>query len=89
MVRGLLSLPGVRCSKPEGAFYAFADMSAFFSHKGVRGSAAFCEKLLSEAHLAAVPGDAFGADSCVRFSYATALPRIEEGLRRLARWLSG
>jgi aspartate aminotransferase len=89
MVRGLLGLPGARCSRPEGAFYAFPDLSTFFARKGVRGSAAFCDRLLSEAHVAAVPGDAFGADSCVRFSYATALPRIEEGLRRLARWLSG
>jgi len=89
MVKGLLSLPGVRCSKPEGAFYAFPDVSALYARKGVRGSSAFCERLLSEAHVAAVPGDAFGEDSCVRFSYATALPRIEEGLRRLAGWLTG
>jgi aspartate aminotransferase len=87
MIGGLLALPGVQCTRPEGAFYAFPDVSAFYTRKGVAGSAAFCEKLLAEAHVAAVPGDAFGADECVRFSFATGLERIEEGLRRLARWL--
>ncbi len=86
MVAGLATISGVRCPSPEGAFYAFADMSALYPGKAVSGSAAFCDRLLSEAHVAAVPGDAFGADACVRFSFATALEQIEEGLRRITRW---
>jgi aspartate aminotransferase len=87
MVEGLQALPGVRCGLPEGAFYAFADVSALYPQLSVNGSVAFCERLLAEAHVAAVPGDAFGNDSCVRFSYATTAERIREGLRRLA-WVS-
>jgi aspartate aminotransferase len=88
MVAGLAALPEVRCGSPEGAFYAFADLSALYASKKVSGSAAFCERLLAEAHVAAVPGDAFGEDACVRFSFATSLERIGEGVRRIARWVT-
>lgn len=86
MVEGLAGVPGVRCGMPEGAFYAFADVSALYARKGAAGSAAFCEKLLSEAHVAAVPGDAFGNDACVRFSFASRSERIREGIKRIAAW---
>jgi aspartate aminotransferase len=88
MVDGLTAIPGVRCGMPEGAFYAFADVSASYPRRGVTGSAAFCQMLLSEAHVAAVPGDAFGQDACVRFSYATPTERIREGIRRLSAWIA-
>ncbi len=86
MVEGLAAIPGVRCPMPEGAFYAFADVSGLYERKGVAGSAAFCDRLLAEAHVAAVPGDAFGADHCVRFSFATRTDRLREGVRRIAEW---
>jgi aspartate aminotransferase len=86
MVDGLAAIPGVRCPMPEGAFYAFADVSALYGRKGVAGSAGFCDRLLAEAHVAAVPGDAFGEDRCVRFSFATKTDRIREGVRRIAEW---
>ncbi len=86
MLRGLTAIEGVRCRMPEGAFYAFADVSALYGPKRTRGSAEFCQNLLEEAHVAAVPGDAFGNDSCVRFSFATTLDRIAEGLKRLSAW---
>ncbi len=88
MVAGLASIPGVRCLMPEGAFYAFADVSALYAVKRVAGSAEFCDRLLTEAGVAAVPGDAFGEDDCVRFSFATSLAAIEEGIRRVAAWAS-
>ena len=88
MVEGLSALEGVRCPNPEGAFYAFADVSALCRRKGVAGSAAFCDRLLAEAHVAAVPGDAFGDDACVRFSFAADEARIREGVRRIAAWAS-
>ena len=72
--------------EPEGAFYAFADVSELYPRKGVSGSAGFCDRLLAEAHVATVPGDAFGADRCVRFSFATRTDRIREGVRRIADW---
>ncbi len=86
MVEGLAGIAGVRCPMPEGAFYAFADVSALYPRKGVAGSAGFCDKLLAEAHVATVPGDAFGDDRCVRFSFATKTDRIREGVRRIAEW---
>ena len=89
MVDGLRATAGVRCGQPEGAFYAFADVSALYARRHVNGSVAFCERLLTEARVAAVPGDAFGEDACVRFSYATPADRIREGLRRVSEWLNG
>ena len=86
MVTGLAAVSGIRCLPPEGAFYAFADVSALYGAKEAAGSAEFCERLLAETGVAAVPGDAFGEDDCVRFSFATSLPAIEEGLRRIAAW---
>ncbi len=88
MIAGLTGVPGIRCLSPEGAFYAFADVSALYSAREVGGSADFCERLLVETGVAAVPGDAFGADDCVRFSFATSLETIEEGVRRIAAWVA-
>ena len=88
IVAGLAGIPGVRILPPEGAFYAFADVSELYGPKEVAGSSEFCERLLTEAGVAAVPGEAFGEDDCVRFSFATSLPAIEEGIRRLHAWAS-
>jgi aspartate aminotransferase len=88
IVADLAGIPGVRVLPPEGAFYAFADVSELYGPKEVSGSAEFCERLLTEAGVAAVPGEAFGEDDCVRFSFATSLAAIEEGMRRLHAWAS-
>jgi aspartate aminotransferase len=88
MIAGLSAVPGIRCLPPEGAFYAFADVSELYASREVIGSADFCERLLVDTGVAAVPGDAFGADDCVRFSFATSLESIEEGLRRIASWVA-
>jgi aspartate aminotransferase len=85
----LQAIEGVRLCDPEGAFYAFPDMSNLFARLSVSGSVEFCERLLSEAQVAAVPGEAFGVDGCVRFSFATPIDRVEEGMRRLAAWARG
>jgi aspartate aminotransferase len=88
IIAGLTAVKGIRCLPPEGAFYAFADVSALYGSREVIGSADFCERLLVETGVAAVPGDAFGADDCVRFSFATSQEAIEEGLRRIASWVA-
>lgn len=77
--KALKKIPGVRVSKPDGAFYIFPDMRAF----GLPASE-FCRRLLEEKHVAAVPGEPFGAPTCVRFSYACSMENIEEGMSRLA-----
>ena len=75
----LKKIPGVRVTKPEGAFYIFPNVKSF----GL-GSLEFCKRLLEEKHVAAVPGAPFGDDGCVRFSYACSMDTIEEGMSRLA-----
>lgn len=86
IVAGLAAIPGVRVLAPEGSFYAFADVSELYGPKEVAGSGEFCERLLAETGVAAVAGEAFGEDDCVRFSFATSLASIEEGIRRLSAW---
>ena len=71
------AIPGVKCPKPEGAFYVFPDISSF----GMT-SLEFAQRLLEEHHVAVVPGVAFGDDTCVRLSYAGSMDNIEEGMRR-------
>jgi aspartate aminotransferase len=87
MMRGLSAIAGVECVEPEGAFYVFPRVDALYPRKSIGGSVEFCSRLLDEAHVAAVPGEAFGMDSCVRFSFATSRERIEEGLRRFESWI--
>lgn len=92
MVGRLNELPGVRCPVPEGAFYSFPDVSHYFGGRlediEMKDSTAFAEALLRHAHVAAVPGVAFGNDRCVRLSYATSMQRIKEGLDRVGAALA-
>lgn len=85
LIHGLISaIPGVKCPKPQGAFYVFADVSAFGMD-----SLTFAQRLLEERHVAVVPGVAFGDDKCVRLSYACSEANIAEGLRRMADFCAG
>lgn len=89
MVEGLRSIPGVHCRMPEGAFYAFADMRALYGipYKGkpIASDEDVAFFLLDEAHVAAVPGGAFGAPGYVRFSYATSEERIAGGIAAIKK----
>jgi aspartate aminotransferase len=80
---GLMQLGGLALVPPQGAFYAFADISS----KGL-DSMTFCNRLLEEQGLAAVPGVAFGDDRCIRLSCAASPATIEDGLARLGRFLA-
>jgi len=84
MVSGLNSLPGVKCRMPEGAFYAFADCRGLYgiewNGKALASDEDIAFWLLDKAHVAAVPGGAFGAPGYVRFSYATSEERITSGI---------
>jgi aspartate aminotransferase len=90
IVEGLREIPGVACEWPGGAFYAFPDISAHL--KGAQPLAKSCtelsKELLDKAHVALVPGEAFGAPGFLRLSYATSIERIEEGLRRLNKFFA-
>jgi aspartate aminotransferase len=84
MVSGLGSIPGVRCRKPEGAFYAFADCRGLYglewNGKALASDEDVAFWLLDRAHVAAVPGGPFGASGYVRFSYAASESRIAGGI---------
>ena len=97
VLAALREIPDVVCPQPEGAFYLFPDVSAYFgaeapSGRSIDGSEALCFYLLEEHDVALVPGDAFGAPYGLRISYAasaqdlrTAMGRIREGLAALRR----
>jgi aspartate aminotransferase len=87
ILRRTLDIPGVTCPKPGGAFYLFPNFSAYYDRlkpaPGQSNSQALADYLLTEARLAAVPGNEFGEDHCLRFSYATSRERIATGLSRI------
>jgi aspartate aminotransferase len=89
MIQGLNSLPGVRCRKPEGAFYAFADCRGLlgldWNGKALATDEDIAFWLLDQAHVAAVPGGPFGAPGYVRFSYAASEERIAAGIASMRR----
>lgn len=92
IVAALNDIEGVYCPTPTGAFYAFADITALLGKPlGSNGtvcatSADFAAALLDEAHVAAVPGEAFGAPGYLRFSYALADDDLAEGMKRFKDW---
>ena len=85
IVAGLRAIPGVTCTAPQGAFYVFPNISAHYNAE-MPNDMAVSKFLLEREHVAVVPGEAFGAPGYVRISYATSMDRIEEGLRRIARF---
>jgi aspartate aminotransferase len=88
VVRRLREIPCVRCSEPKGAFYAYPNIGAALGKKGILNTLQFSERLLSEAHVAVVPGEAFGTSQHVRISYATSMHELERGLDRLHRFIA-
>ncbi|HYA45018.1 MAG TPA: pyridoxal phosphate-dependent aminotransferase [Acidimicrobiales bacterium] len=91
MVSALAELPGVVCPEPGGAFYAFPSFSGVLdkplgaSRQAPASTLELAELVLEEAKVAFVPGEAFGAPGCVRFSYALSDDDLAEGMRRLAK----
>ena len=82
MYRAINDIPQLSCPKPYGAFYLFVDIS-----QTGKSSLEFCQELLEQKQVAAIPGVAFGADRCIRFSYATSMTTIEAGIKRLAEFV--
>lgn len=89
IVAGLNKIPGIRCRNPEGAFYVFPNIEALIgrSYKGkpIGGSVQLSEILLEDFLVAAVPGEPFGAEGHLRFSFATSRANIEKGLERIGK----
>lgn len=83
MLAGIRQIPGLSCPTPQGAFYLFVDITP----TGM-SSLDFCNALLEEKQMAVVPGLAFGADQCIRLSYATDMSSIEKGITRLGEFVN-
>ena len=92
MVERINQIPGVSCRNPHGAFYVVMNISALkgktLGGKLIQTSDDFADVLLEQARVALVPCSGFGADDFVRWSYATSMDNIKEGLNRLERFLS-
>ncbi len=88
IVRGLRSIPGVRCVSPQGAFYVYPNVAAYLKSDGLRDTTALATRLLDEARVALVPGPAFGTHEHVRISYATSQEQIDKGVQRLKDFLA-
>ena len=83
----LQEMDGVSCTKPQGAFYAFPNISAYlnrsFNGRTIRNSYDLGRYLLEEARVILIPGAAFGSDKHIRISYTTSMERLEEGMNRI------
>ena len=93
IVEGMNAIPGVSCIKPEGAFYVMMNLEQLIG-KTIHGveitnDDVFADAFLKHGLVAVVPGSGFGAPNFVRWSYATSLDNIKEGLARLEKFLQG
>ena len=79
----LAEIPGLTCTTPDGAFYVYPNVSAYLGKAGVPTAMELSKRLLHEAHVVTVPGEAFGTNQHIRLSYATSHADVEEGLDRM------
>jgi aspartate aminotransferase len=87
----LKDIPGIKTNYPEGAFYFFPDVSAYFGKSDgttvIRNGDDFCMYMLEHAHVSLVPGGAFGAENCVRLSYAASEKELVEAIGQMRKAL--
>jgi aspartate aminotransferase len=84
----LSEIPGVRCTVPEGAFYVYPNISEFLGKGKVNSAAELSTRLLHEARVVTVPGEAFGTNDHIRLSYAVSHADIDEGLKRMKAYFA-
>jgi aspartate aminotransferase len=87
VVRRLREIPGVKCAEPRGAFYAYPNVGVVIGKNGITSTLTLADRLLQQAHVAVVPGEAFGTDRHIRISYATSMTELERGLDRIHRFI--
>jgi aspartate aminotransferase len=92
VLEGFKTIPGLTCTVPEGAFYVYPNVSAFLDAKGGKGgiksASDLAAKLLMEAHVVVVPGEAFGTEEHIRLSYAVSADVIDKGVQRMREFLA-
>ncbi len=84
----LAEIPGVTCTKPEGAFYVYPNVGAYLGKPGAQTAMELASRLLNEAHVVTVPGEAFGTKQHIRLSYAVSHNDVEEGLDRMKQFFA-
>ena len=91
IIGALKKMPGIKSNNPQGAFYAFPDISAFFGKSygdyKINNNEAMSMYLLNEAHVATVCGIAFGDNNCIRISFATSMTNLMEAMERIDKAL--
>lgn len=87
LLGALKEIPGMCCSEPEGAFYAYPDVRGCLKN-GMKTSAEFAQQLLEQEHVVVTDGAGFGTEGFVRVSYATSMEQIQEGVRRIKKFVT-
>jgi aspartate aminotransferase len=88
ILKGFETIPGLTCTVPQGAFYVYPNVSKFIGKGGVKSATELSAKLLSEAHVVVVPGEAFGTAEHIRLSYAVSPDVIDEGVKRMREYFA-
>jgi len=88
VLAGFTTIPGLTCTVPQGAFYVYPNVSAFIGKGGVKSASDLASKLLTEAHVVVVPGEAFGTAEHVRLSYAVSHDVVDEGVKRMREYFA-
>ena len=86
LLNALKDIPGMKCAEPEGAFYAFPNVSGCFGSK-MRTSAEFAQQLLEQEQTVVTDGAGFGSEGYFRLSYATSMVQLQEGVKRIKRFV--
>jgi aspartate aminotransferase len=85
---GFKSIPGLTCTVPQGAFYVYPNVKNFIGKGGIKSASDLAAKLLSEAHVVVVPGEAFGTNEHIRLSYAVSHDVVNEGVKRMREYFA-
>jgi aspartate aminotransferase len=88
ILKGFESIPGLTCTVPQGAFYVYPNVSKFIGRGGIKSASDLAAKLLSEAHVVVVPGEAFGTSEHIRLSYAVSHDVVDEGVKRMREYFA-
>jgi aspartate aminotransferase len=88
ILAGFKTIPGLTCTVPQGAFYVYPNVSAFIGKGGIKSATDLAARLLSEAHVVVVPGEAFGTAEHIRLSYAVSHDVVDEGVKRMREYFA-
>jgi len=88
VLAGFKTIPGLTCTVPQGAFYVYPNVKNFIGKGGIKSASDLAAKLLSEAHVVVVPGEAFGTTEHIRLSYAVSNDVVDEGVKRMREYFA-